>query len=141
MTVKNVDKIRAFWDTLTTVTGINARHNKALRNVQDWAEILRTFFIAHGVYGNPDFNLLTENIGKAKFDLIYITYKGRMLINEAKYIRGKPVLPLITVIVADAENLKRELTNLSSQDETIREITLSLRKSFEKLKDVLSDKA
>ena len=133
-------KIKAFWGTITTVTGINTRHNKALRDIKDWAETLRRFFIVYDLYGSPKFNLLTENIGKVKFDLIYITYKGHMLINEAKNIKGKAIIPLITDIMADAENLKRELTNLSLQDDTISEITLGLRKSFEKLKDALSDK-
>ena len=135
-------KIKAFWGTITTVTGIGNRHNKALRDMKDWAETLRGFLIVYDLYASPNFNLLiesNENINKAKFDLIYIIYKGRILITEVKNIKGRAFTPLISEIMMYVENLKEVLTNLPLQDVIISEITLGLRKSFEKLKDALSD--
>ena len=67
------------------------------------------------------------------------SYLGVYAGNEAKNIKGKAFTPLIMEIIKHVENLKEVLTNLPLQDATISEITLGLRKSFEKLKDALSD--
>ncbi len=131
-------KLRVISDILNSVTGTSKRHNRALHDVEDWIITVQSFLNTYDTYGSRTFDALIENIGKAKIDLTAIYYKSRFLVNKAKNIKDKQVLPLIEEITKNVGNLRRSLGNPLLQD-TLTEAILGLRTSFEKLRDALSD--
>jgi len=128
-------------DILNSLAGRRGRHNKALRGVTEWAGKIQEFLTVYELYGSSNFNLLLEDLGKAKFDLTFIAYKGRLLIRTTRDIRGQQIYPLMSEIVTGVEDLRRVLANFSLQSEKASEVILNLRKSYEKLQDTLSDMA
>ncbi|MFC1965067.1 hypothetical protein ACFLWG_03600 [Chloroflexota bacterium] len=78
-------------------------------------------------------------MGKAKFDLIVIAYKGRLLIKAGRNIKDRQVSSKVSEIVNIAENLRRVLIDPSLHGEKLSEVILNLRISYEKLQDALSD--
>ena len=132
-------KLGAFLDTLNLLSGVSARHNRALRDANDCAGTIQKFLTTYDLYGSSNFGLLLENVGKAKFDLTAIAYRARLLIKTVKNIKGQQVSPLISEIVTSVENLRRALIDPSLYGENLSEVILSFRISFEKLQDALSD--
>lgn len=132
-------KFRAFLDTLNSLTGISARHNRALRDVRDWTATVQRFLAVYNLYGRPAFDSLFKNAGEAKVDLIAIGYKARPLIEKAKNIKGKQVSPLVAALTENAENLRRALSSPSLRYTTARKAIPGFLRSFEELQDALSD--
>jgi hypothetical protein len=135
----NVGRTGVLLDMLHLLTGVSTRHNRAIRDVNEWLATIKKFLNIYDLYGSANFNLLFENAGKAKFDLTAIAYKARPLIKESKNIKGKQISPLILEIYTSIEDLRRTLINPSLYNEELTEVVLSLRLSFEKLQDTLSD--
>ena len=131
-------KLRVLLDALNSLTGISARHNKALRDIKDWVITVQKFLTVYDLYGSPNLDSLIENIGKAKFDLTAIAHKARPLINTAKNIKGEQMVSLIVDLTENVGNLRRTLINPSLQDVILKKDILSLLTSFEKLQDALS---
>lgn len=132
-------KLRALSNMINSLTGTRTRRSRALRDVWEWAESLQKFLTEYGLYGSSDFSLLLDNLGKAKFDLTAITYKGRLLIRAGRNIKDRQVSSKVSEMVAMAEDLRRVLVDPYLRGEKLGETILNLRKSYEELQDALSD--
>jgi hypothetical protein len=99
---------------------------------------VQKFLTLYDLYGSPNFDSLSKNIGEAKFDLTAIAHKARPLIHTAKNIKSPQVSPLITELSTSVENLRRALIVPSIHDEELSEVVQRLLASFEKLQDALS---
>jgi len=136
----SVGKLIVFLDTLNSLTGINRRHNRALRDVTDWSATMQDFFSRYNLQeGSTNFDSIFENIGEAKFDLTTITYRTRDIIKTAKNIKGTRISPLIEEILHDLEDIRRALINPALGNEIINRLIPELLESFRKLQDAISD--
>jgi len=124
---------------MKVIAGVSTQHNRALRDVRDWAVTIREFLYVYNLYGNYSLNSLSKNIGDMKFDLIAITYKGRPLIKAARKIKGKEISPLIVKLDDSLENFRRVLINPTLRSTKLNEAVLGLRMSFDELQDTLTD--
>ena len=120
------------------MTGASGRHNKALRDISDWLANVQKFLTGYDLYGGDDLDVLLQKNGEAKLDLTSMSYNGRPLLPHAKKIKGADVTPLMEDIITAIEELRRYLINPSLQGEKMKQSALSLRSSFEKLRDALS---
>ena len=134
-----MSRLKSFLEAMKVLSGISTQHNKALRDVRDWAVTIRDFLRLYNLNGNYSLNSLSEKIGDVKFDLIAITYKGRPLVKAAKKIRGKEISLLVTNLDDSLENFRRVLINPSMRDTMLDEAVLGLRTSFEELQNTLTD--
>ncbi len=133
-----MSKKEAISGALKLLSGITTRHNKALREVNEWAGAIQKFLTTYDLYGSPDGNRLLENTGNAKFDLTAIAYKGRPLINRARRIKGKEISPLVSEILTGVENLRKILINPTLQGETASNTITNLLASHEKLRQTIA---
>ena len=120
------------------VTGASGRHNKALREVNDWAATVQKFLNTYELYGSSSYTVLLDNVGSAKFDLTGIAYNGRPIIEIAKKIKGADVSQLITDVITGVENLRRLLIHPNKQEEKVDDSVDNLRVTYEKLQDTIS---
>lgn len=132
-------KLRTLLDTFNVLAGVSTRHNRALRDVRDWAITVEKFISVYNLSGSTNFDLLLKNSGKAKFDLTAIAYKARPLIRTAKNIKDTDVSPLIVDLNNNIENMRRILINRTLQKDKLGTVTASFCASFEKLSEVISD--
>ena len=133
-------KLKAALDTFNSLTGRSGRHNRALRDVTDWAGTIQEFLARYNLHeGSTDFDSILENIGKAKFDLTTITYRTRKTIKTAKNVKGTSILPLIEEILHNLEHIRRALINPALGSAVIMKLIPELCKSFGKLQDAISD--
>ena len=121
------------------VTGASSRHNKALRDVGDWAATVQKFLMTYDLYGNASFTVLLENVGNAKFDLTGLAYNGRPLINAAAKIKGSEISDLITGVITGIENLRRFLINPEMQTDKVNDSVYYLRVAYEKLQETINN--
>jgi hypothetical protein len=133
-----VGKLRTLSNTFNLLTGISARHNRALHDVSDWAITIQTFISEYHLYDSTDLNSLLTNSGKAKFALTAIAYRARPLIKTAKNIKGADVSPLIAELNDNVEEMRRILINRSLQEDKLNAAITSLCASFEKLDEAIS---
>ena len=133
-----MNKLRTIFDTLNYLTGISRRHNRALRDIKDWAMTVQRFLTLYDLYGSSNFDTLFKNIGEAKFDLTAIVHKARPLIRTAKNIKSPLVSPLLTELVTGVESLRRTLIINSLSDKELSEVMQNLLVPFEQLQDTLS---
>jgi hypothetical protein len=124
---------------LNYLTGISKRHNRALRDVRDWAATVQRFLTRYDLYGSPNFDSLFKDINEAKLDLTTIAYRARTLIKTGNDVKGQKISPLMVSLVTNVENLRRALINPSLHETRLGEDILSLLMSFEKLQETLSD--
>jgi hypothetical protein len=120
------------------VTGASGRHNKALRDVNDWAATVQKFLNTYELYGSSSYTALLDNVGSAKFDLTGIAYNGRPVIDIAKKIKGADMPAIITDVINSLENLRRFLIHPDKQEEKVDDSVDNLRTSYEKLQDTIS---
>ena len=120
------------------VTGASGRHNKALRDVNDWAATVQKFLNTYEIFGSSSYTMLLDNVGSAKFDLTGIAYNGRPVIDIAKKIKGADVPQMITDVIASVENLRRFLIHPDKQEEKVDDSVDNLRTSYEKLQETIS---
>ena len=120
------------------VTGASGRHNKALHEVDDWAATVQKFLNTYELFGSPSYTLLMDNVGSAKFDLTGIAYNGRPVIDTARKIKGSDVSAMVSEIIAGVETLRRFLIHPDKQEEKVNDSVNSLRASYEKLKETIS---
>ena len=132
-------KLRALTDAWKVMTGISTQHNRALRDVKDWASAVHEFLSTYGLNGDYSHDSLSDNIGDMKFDLTAVAYKGRPLIKAAKKIRGKQISPLIVKLDESLENFRRVLVNPAMRANKLNEAVAGLRSSFEELQNALAD--
>ena len=121
------------------MTGVSTQHNRALRDVKDWATTVREFLSTYGLNGDYSPDSLSDNIGDMKFDLTAIAYKGRPLSKAAKKIRGKQISPMIVKLDESLENLRRVLVNPTMRANKLDEAVAGLRLSSEELQNALAD--
>jgi len=114
------------------------RHNRALRNIRDWAATVQKFLSEYQLYGNSNIDFLLENNRKANFDLIAMAHKGNVLIKPASKIRDAQVSPLLTKVVDEIENMRRAMMSPTLRNTRLPEVVSRLRVSFEKLQKELS---
>lgn len=132
-------KLRILSNTFNLLTGISARHNRALRDVRDWVITVQIFISEYNLYDSTNLKSLLKNSGKAKFDLTAIAYKARPLIKTANNIKGTDVSPLIAELNDHVENMRRILIHRSLQKGKLNTVITSLRASFKKLSEAISD--
>lgn len=132
-------RFKALLEAMKVIAGVSTQHNRALRDIKDWAITIQEFLYVYNLYGNYSLKSLSQRIGDLKFDLIAITYKGRPLIKAARKIKGKDVAPLIVKLDDSLENFRRVLINPALQGTKLNEAVLGLRMSFEELQDTLTD--
>ena len=133
-------KLTAFFNTVNSFTGRNSRHNRALRDVTDWAGTIQEFLATYNLQeGSINFDSILENIGKAKFDLTTITYRTREIIKTAKNVKGTSIPPLIEEILHNLEDIRRALINPALGSAVIRRLIPELCESFGKLQYAISD--
>lgn len=120
------------------VTGASGRHNKALREVAEWADSVQKFLTRYDLYGNSSYGVLMENVGSAKFDLTGIAYNGRPLINTARKIKGADMPSIVTDVITGVDNLRRFLIHPDKQEEKVDDSVDFLRIAYEKLRDTIS---
>ncbi len=121
-----------------SLTGASKRHNKALRDTEEWATIVQKFLNTYDLFGTSSYDVLLDKVGEAKIDLTTITYNGRPLTGKTKNIRGGEITPLVSEVLSSAENLRRFLINPQLQSEKVDESVRNLRSSYEKLQETLS---
>lgn len=119
------------------VTGASGRHNKALREVIDWAAAVQKFLTTFELYGNSNYSVLLDNVGNAKFDLTGIGYNGRPLVSVASKIKGADVSSMISDVINGVETLRRFLIHPDKQEEKVDDSVDNLRLAYEKLRDTL----
>lgn len=125
-------------NVLNILTGRTVRHNRALRNIRDWAATVQKFLSEYQLYGNSNIDFLLENNRKANFDLIAMTHKGNDLIKPASKIRDAQVASLLTKVVDESENMRRALMSPNLRGTRLPEVVSRLLVSFEKLQEKLS---
>jgi hypothetical protein len=123
---------------LNVLTGASTRHNKALREINDWTEAIQSVLTSYDLYGNSGPDTLLSKSGQAKFDLTSLSYKGRPLIERAGKIKGPEITKLIHDVVDCVESLRRLMIHPSLQMERVKQGTVNLRSSYEKLHDALA---
>jgi hypothetical protein len=133
-----MSKIRVIINELNSLTGRSSRHNRALRNIRDWAATVQKFLSEYQLYGNSNIDFLLKNARRANFDLIAMAFKGNHLIKPALIIRDTQVSPLLTRVVDEIENMRRALMSPTLRSTRLPEIISRLRVSFEKLHEKLS---
>jgi hypothetical protein len=131
-------KLRVIIDALNLLTGRTRRHNRALRNIRDWAATVQKFLSEYQLYGNSNIGFLLENTRTANFDLTAMGHKGNVLIKPASKIRNTQVSPLLTRVVDEIENMRRALMSPTLRSTRLPEVVSRLRVSFEKLQEKLS---
>ena len=133
-------KLTGFRDTLNSLTGINRRHNRALRDVTDWSATLQEFLSRYNLpEGSTNFDSIFENIGEVKIDLTTITYRTRDIIKTAKNLKGAMISPLIEEILRELEDIRRALINPDLGRAIINRLIPELHESFRKLRDAISE--
>ena len=130
--------MKAVSGMLNALTGASTRHNKALREVKDWAGIVQKFLTTYGLSGESDFSSLLGDVGDAKFDLTSIAYKSRPLVKTSSKIKGQDISPLVSGIHDSVEVLRIVLIDPTLQSENLSEAVTDLLSSFEKLQGALS---
>ncbi len=130
--------MKSIRNTFNMLSGITARHNRALRDISDWTEGVKSFLTSYDLYGGSGFDRLLKKIGEAKFDLTAIAYNGRPLIDKAGNIKSKEIVMPIRELVDNLESLRRYLMKPSIQSERLEQGIRNLRTSFEKLRDTLA---
>ena len=123
---------------LNVLTGASTRHNKALREINDWTEAVQNVLTSYDLHGNSGPDTLLSKSGQAKFDLTSLAYKGRPLIERAGRIKGPDISPLLHDVVDCVESLRRLMIHPSMQMERVNQGTVNLRSSYEKLHDALA---
>jgi hypothetical protein len=131
-------KKESITSAFNVVTGVSGRHNKALREVDEWAATVQKFLTTYDLYGNSSYDVLLENVGTAKFDLTGIAYNGRPLIDTAKKIKGTDMPSLISEVITCVENLRRFLIHPDNQEEKVDSSVDNLRAAYEKIKEAIS---
>lgn len=131
-------KMKSILNTFNLLSGITSRHNRSLREVNDWTEGIKSFLTTYDLYGKPGFDTLLKNIGEAKFDLTSIAYNGRPLVARAKNIKTEGITTQVKDLVDTLESLRRYLMKPSIQSERLAQGIRNLRASFETLRDALA---
>ena len=131
--------MKAISGMFNALTGTSARHNKALREVKDWAGIVQKFLTRYDLSVESDFSRLLGDVGDAKFDLTSIVYKSRPLVKTSRKIKGQDISPLVSGIHDSTEILRRVLIDPSLQSEKISQAVTNLCSSFEKLQGALAE--
>jgi hypothetical protein len=132
-------RLKVITDILNWLTGRSARHNRALRNIREWAATVQKFLTEYQLYGSPDVNVLLKNLSQAKFDLIDMSHKGHPLAMAAARISHARVSPLLIRVIDEVDNTRRAMMNPSLRVTTLPEVVSRLRISFEKLQEKLSE--
>jgi hypothetical protein len=134
-----VKRIKAFWAALKRLAGVTGRHNRALRELNDWAGAVNKFLKTYGLEADAGIDILLENSGDAKFDLTVIATKGRTMMATAGKIRKKRLPSMVAGIVDSVESIRRYLINPALQKERLRRGIINLRSSTEELQKTLEE--
>ncbi len=130
--------MRIIIDILNWFTGKSARHNRALRDVRDWADTVQKFLVDYQLQGGPDTGILADNISQANFDLIAMSHKGNNLAAAATRISHARISPLLIQVIGEIENTRRAMMNPSLRSTTLPEVVSRLCVSYEKLRGKIS---
>jgi hypothetical protein len=128
-------KARSFFNAFTGATG---RHNKALRDICDWAETVLQFLNNYDLYDGQSLERLLAEPGDAKFDLTGLAYNGRPLVKQAADIRETDITPMVQQMISSLEGIRRYLINPKLQEQRLQDAADNLVASYEKLREALS---
>jgi hypothetical protein len=121
------------------MAGVTVRHNRALRDVNDWAETVKQFFRAYGLDENTGIEKLLANSGDVKFELTEIVYKGRLLISQAGKLKNKKIALMIAGIIDSMESIRRYLINPALQRERLSRGVANLLSLFKTFQNTLKE--
>ena len=134
-----MSKLKTAFDTFNSLTGRSGRHNRALRDVTEWAETIQGFLARYNLQeGSANYKPVFENIGEAKVDLTTIAHKARTVIKTAEDVKGKKIPPLIEEVLDDIDATKRALINPSAGRILIKKIMPELLESFQQLQHTIT---
>jgi hypothetical protein len=134
-----VKRLKAFWEILKRLAGVTARHNRALRAVNDWTGTVVQFFQKYQLSEDTGTDKLLANSGDAKFELTAIVHQGRLMADMAGKIRHKQVPRMIIEIVDSVESIRRYLINPKLQKDRLSRAIVVLRSSLEELQKLLAE--
>jgi hypothetical protein len=129
--------MKSIFSTFNLLSGITSRHNRALREVNEWTVSVKYFLTTYDLYGKPGFNTLLKKIGNAKFDLTSIAYNGRPMVARARNIKVKGITTQVKDLVDNLDSLRRYLMKPSIQSDRLAQGIRNVRSSFETLQDAL----
>ena len=132
-------KMGSFINALNILTGATARHNSALRAVNDWAVSVRKMITDYDLHGSSEYESLLQDSGNAKFDLTAISYNGKAVVKPAKSIRGQDFQQMVINNIEAVENLRRILIKPSLRKEKLDEVISELLTAHESLQDSLNN--
>ena len=133
-----LSRLRIIVDVLNWLTGKSARHNKALRDIRDWADTVEKFITDYKLRGSMGAGTLADNISQANFDIIALGHKGNNLAAAANKISQAEISPLLIQVIGEIENTRRALMNPTFRTTTLPGVVSRLCMSFEKFRDRLS---
>jgi len=120
------------------LTGVAGRHNRSLRDVNDWAATVEKFLRTYGQWrSNAGLDVLLESSGDAKFDLTGIDHNGRVMVVRAREIMDRSIEPLVAKTVDDVAVIRKCLISPSLKNEKLPEAVAELRADFKKLNGAL----
>lgn len=133
-----LNRLRIIPDILNWLTGKSARHNRALRDIRDWADTVEKFIADYKLRDSMDAGILAGNVSQANFDLIALSHKGNNLAAAANRISQPEISPLLIQVIGEIENTRRALMNPTFRTTTLPGVVSRLCVSFEKFQDRLS---
>jgi hypothetical protein len=134
-----MSRLRILVDILNWLTGRSIRHNRALRDMQDWAVTVQEFLAGYTLCDSADMSVLLKDSSQANFDLTAMTHKGHLLEAAAARISRTSLAPLLVKVVDDIENTRRVLINPTSRDARLPVVVDALCTSFKKFQEKLSE--
>jgi hypothetical protein len=134
-----VDKLTSVLNTINSLTGVNRRHNLALRDVTDWLATMKEFLSRYRLTEESNnFDSIIKNIGEAKFDLTNITYRTGDIIKTAHKVKGAMISPIIEKILQVLEGIRRALINPTLSRTIIEKHMFELHEALRQLQDAIS---
>jgi hypothetical protein len=133
-----VSRLRVLVDILNWLTGRSTRHNRALRDIQDWTVTTQEFLAGYKLCGGTDMSVLLKNSSRANFDLTAMTHKGHLLEAAAARISRASLAPRLVKVVDDIDNTRRVLMNPTSRHARLPEVVDALCASFKEFQEELS---
>ncbi len=133
-------KLKALSNTFNSLTGISGRHNRALRETNEFLAKIQDFYSNYNLpEESPDFKSLLEKIGYAKLDLTNLAYHLRPIIKTVKDIKGVQISQIMEETLSRLEDFRRALTNPALRKAELQEVISELHESVTSLQQKLAE--
>ena len=100
-------KLKGFFEIVNALTGVSARHNRALAEIKGLSDALQEFL---GKYNTPAD--VFGNTGMAQTEVTTLIYHIRTKVKTFRNIKGKKVLPLTRNVYRSLESVRVDIFNL-----------------------------